>query len=322
MSDDKNELSDEEYDALLRDLEGRAGGGGSSGGGGGASDEEMEVEDIDAFLSSLESQEDSKADKKSKKTATADRDDSLAAEFAALEEKGELTAPPEKKKKSKKKKSKKKKNDKKSKKEAKSGSDEEGQERSKGKRAALFALKTVFWFAPAIALWWVLGAYLGQWVSAAWLVAVMGAMFVFGIPAILKKLTKRGEYRPWVFGYSLVLTVALIAPMPNTAGEALTEYGHWPASVVAELSGAADDAGFVRAQASAAGWLGGVIATADQPQWEARQLGTVFPLGFQWSPEELAPLLEEGVDIDALLEEAGQDAEGSEVQVDEGEVGE
>ncbi len=293
MGDDKNELSDEEYDALLRDLEGRAGGGGASSSGG---EEDVEIEDIDAFLSSLESEAESDAGKKKKKTATADRDDSLAAEFAALEEKGELTAPPEKKERKKKSK---KKSKKKKKGEQKERSD---QERSKGKRAAIFAGKTAFWFAPALALWWVLGAYLGHWVSAGWLIALMGAMFVFGVPAILKKLIKRGDYRPWVFGYSLILTVALIAPMPNVAGEAMSEYGHWPASMVAEVTGAPGDAAFVRSQAAAAGWLGGVVATVDDPQWEARQLGTVFPLGFQWSPEDLAPLLEEGVDIEELLQ--------------------
>lgn len=301
MAEDKDELSDEEYDALLRDLEGRAAsGGGGAGDASSGDDEEVDVEDIDAFLSSLEDEDSGEGAAKTT-TAQAGADDDLAAQFASLEEKGELSAPPEKKaSKKKKKKGKKKKSKKKEKKSDKSKNGEASAD-SRGKRVAKKAAKTAFWFAPTLVLWWVLGAYLGQWVSAAWLIAAMGAMFVFGMPAILKKLVKRGSYRPWVFGYSLVLTVVLVAPMPNVAGEALSAYGHWPSSVIAEVSGGDSDAAYVRAQASASQWLGGLVAPGADPDWQALELGTVFPLGFAYTPEELAPLLEEGVDLEELL---------------------
>lgn len=298
MGDEKEELSDEEYDALLRELEGRAG---DSGGGAGSSDDTSEdVEDIDAFLSSLETEEESGQKRKKEKTTTADADDALADEFAALEQKGELTTAPESKpaaKKKKKKKEKKKKKD----------GQRSDADQSKGRRRAMFALKTAFWFLPAVVLWWVLGVYMAQWVSAGWLIALASAMFVFGVPAILKKLVRRGNYRPWVFGYSLLLSIALIAPMPNLAGQNMAEYGHWPSAAIAEVMGADSDTAFVRSQAAVSGWLGGLVATTEDPQFEAKELGTGFPLGFEWSPEELVPLMEEGVDVEELIEEAGQE---------------
>ena len=289
MSDDNNELSDEEYDALLRDLEGRAADGGSAAGGGEDLDSDADMADIDAFLSDIESEAESKS---KTTTATRDDDDDLAREFSALEEKGELTAPADKKQSSAKKKKKTKKKKKKSSDKEKTG------ERSRGAQIALTGLLAAIWVIPALVFWWVLGAYLGLWVSAAWLVALVSAGVVFGLPAAARRLVKRGNYRRWLLGVSLVATVALVAPMPNTAGEQLSSYGHWPSSVIAEVTGADADIGVVRTHAAAAGWLGELVATEQDPQWEARQLGTVFPLGMQWPPDaETLELLEEGAEI-------------------------
>lgn len=293
MSDD-NQLSDDEYAALLRDLEGGGGGGGKAAGG--AADDEGGIEDIDAFLSSLEEE----ADESATKTATAEREeDPLAAEFAALEAKGELVAPPPEETKPKKEKKKEKKRDdkpsrgerreqrraeKEAKKEAKRQAKEEAREKrraegeGRGKAIAKAVALNTLWFGPALIFWWVLGSYLGHWVSAGWLIAAMSTLFVFGVPAILKKVVQKGEYRPWLLGFSVVLAVALIAPMPNQAGEAMTRYGHWPASTVAEITGAAHDAAFVRANAGVGGWIGGLVATQENTDWGARQLGSEYAL--------------------------------------------
>lgn len=310
MSDDNNELSDEEYDALLRDLEGRsASSGGDSGSEGGGED----IGDIDAFLSEIEADAESRSQSKTK---TDERDDDLANEFAALEQKGELSAPSKKEKKSKRKKKKKKKKDK-SKKEAKKGatatSTEEGaaeQESSSDAHVAFRAAKTALWFAPAVVLWWVLGVYLGQWVSAGWLIALVSAMVVFGAPVLLKKVAKRGRYRPWLLGASVVATLALVAPMPDRAGENMADYGHWPSTMIAELIGAHSDAGIVTTHAAAAGWLGDLIAPSELGQREARQLGTIFPLSMQWPPDEdMIPLLEGEIDTQEPQEEAVEQEE-------------
>ena len=300
MADEKDELSDEEYDALLRDLTGRSDSGASAGGDEGGED----IEDIDAFLRDIEAQ--SGDDTGGTTTATRDADDDLAREFAALQEKGELTAPekeePKKSSKEAKKKVKKARKDrkKKARREKKAGESEDQQggegERSRGAEVAIKAAVVAAWSVPAVIFWWLLGTYLGTWISAAWLIGLVGAGFVFGTPLVLKKAVKRGEYRYWMLGLSLVATVALIAPMPNVAGSQMSHYGHWPASVVAEITGASADSGLVRAQASATGWLGSLVATAEEPNWEARQLGTIFPLGMQWPPdEETMELLEEGL---------------------------
>ncbi len=288
MADDNEEngLTDEEYDALLRDLEGRAAKGDSSAS---ADIDEDELGDIDEFLKSVEADDDSGATK----TAT-DDDDGLASEFASLEEADKL--PAESKKSSKPSK-------KKPKKAGKPGESNKGaepaQEAPKGKgraeessrprRVLLAVVKNVLWFTPAVLLWWVLGFYLGQWVSAGWLIALMSALVVLTIPYMLRRVVRRGTYRPWALGFSLVAIVALVAPMPNVAGDQMSHYGHWPASAVAELTGAPADAAGVTTAASATGWLAAQISTTGEPMPEARQLGTIFPLDMQWPPEEGLP---------------------------------
>lgn len=304
--DDNNELSDEEYDALLRDLEGRAGDSEAA--------PEMDDDgDIDAFLEEIESQ--SEAESKTA-TRTREEDDDLAAQFADLEEKDELAVPEdvdlgEEKKKRKKDKGK-------SKKAAREDEAEGAKEdRSRGTKVAIKAGKVALWAIPAVVLWWVLGVYLAQWVSAGWLIAVVSAMAVVGVPMGLRRVVRRGRYRHWLLGTSVVATVALVAPMPNVAGEQMSHYGHWPSSVVAEVTGADADIGLVTRHAAAAGWLGTTIATVEQPNWEARQLGTVVPLDMAWPPdEETLERLEEGLELPGTDEaaETAEPAAGSEEQ--------
>jgi hypothetical protein len=56
-----------------------------------------------------------------------------------------------------------------------------------------------------------------------------------------------------------VLTVALTAPMADSAGEALIEHGHWPATTVSEISGGGLD-GFISVGETASGWVGSLLA--------------------------------------------------------------
>ncbi len=95
---------------------------------------------------------------------------------------------------------------------------------------------------PSVALWWVVGAYLGQWVSAGWLITIVATAFVLGAPAALYQtadrfLENRGRFRWWLLGFGVVMTALLVAPMADAAGAALTQYGHWPAQTIAELTG-------------------------------------------------------------------------------------
>ncbi len=286
MGDDENGLSEEEYDALLSDLEGRAAE---------RDPDDVDVDDdgdIDEFLASIDADAESEG---ATKTATSEPDDELAGQFSDLEQEGKL-APSEESAKPSKKEGKKQEK-------AAEGSDSSAEkggepaERSRAKRMGFFALKSAFWFFPAVVLWWVLGLYLGQWVSAGWLIAVMSAIIVLGLPMVLRRLIKRGAYRPWVFGVSLAAVVGLVAPMPNHAAQNMSHYGHWPVTAVAEITAQESDAGFVRAQGSASGWLASVLATTETAVDEPRQLGTIFPLGMEWPPEEVVPFLEEGAEI-------------------------
>lgn len=296
MSDDENGLSEEEYDSLLADLEQRA----ESGEG---PDLDEEPGDLDDFLGEIEQETE-------KGTPTATREpesDELGAEFAQLEEKGELQAPAEA--------------DEPASKEAmagKEGGDEKkgaDRGRSRGRKVAIGVLKVVLWGTPAVVLWWLLGTYLGQWISAGWLIGLVGAMFVFGVPVLLRKVVKRGPYRAWLLGMSLVATVALIAPMANLAAQNMSHYGHWPSSAIAEMTGQPADAGFVTLHASATQRLSSLVATTDQAVGQPRQLGTVFPLGMEWPPEEAIPMLDEAEnlsEVEELLEQQADEATGEE----------
>ena len=318
MGDDQNELSDEEYDALLQDLESRA----SEGGGDVDVDSDDDAGDIDDFLKSIESQEDEQA---AAPTATADDDDDLAGEFAALEKQGELTAADDGNEPANKAAAggskKKKKGASKADGDASQSSEHEGP--SRGRTVALAVLKNALWVVPALAAWWVLGVFLAQWVSAGWLIAIMSALVIGGLPAVGRSLVDRGGYRRWIGGVSLLAVVALIAPMPNIAADNVAEYGHWPSSAIAELSGQPADAGFVSGQAAMSGWLAGVISTSGDDVSEPRQLGTIFPLGMEWPPAETIPGLEDAEDMgdieEAILEQ--QQEEQQQEQQDTTEQG-
>ena len=313
MGDDQNELSDEEYDALLQDLESRA-----SEGGGDVDVDSDDDGDIDDFLKSIESQEDEQT---SAPTATADDDDDLAGDFAALEQEGELTAPEggdESASKAAARSEEKKKTPAKTDGDAARRSDEKGP--SRGRTVALAVLKNALWVVPALAAWWVLGVFLAQWVSAGWLIAIMSALVIGGLPAVGRSLVERGGYRRWIGGVSLLAVVALIAPMPNIAADNVAEYGHWPSTAIAELSGQPADAGFVSGQAAMSGWLAGVISTSGDEVSEPRQLGTIFPLGMEWPPEETIPGLEDAEDMgdveEAILEQEQQEQQETTEQGD------
>lgn len=300
MSEDKDGLSDAEYAALLRDLEGRAGD--SEGSDAGESHGEEGVEDIEAFLRELEGEAESSSAVQTKTATRSAEEDALAAEFAALEAKGELVAPPEEepKKRGRKEKPEKVKQTRAEKKEEKAAAKaakaaaraEQAEGRSRGQRALLFLLKNGLWFGPALVLWWVLGAYLGQWISAGWLIAAVSTMFVFGLPAVLRRVVKRGGYRPWALGFSLVAVVALIAPMPNIAAQNMARYGHWPSSALGEALGSEPDAAYIRAHGSMSAWLASLIGTTGV-SLQPRQLGTTFGLDVERPKEPESPGIEE-----------------------------
>ena len=375
MSNKKDELNDDEYAALLRDLEGKSSAKPPAGGGpkGKAASKAApqtkgnpptgtagpapsdEVEDIDAFLASLEADDDGPpaSTPRARDSSGGEKEDPLAAEFAALMASGALEEPPpeevkppsrreqraekkeaeraekEAKKEAAKAEKEAKRQEKKpedsglSRKERREAKKEERaaekearaaerarkrEERPRSKEVLLIALQWFGWLLPAFTLWWVLGAYLGQWISAGWLIFLVSTMFVFTLPLYLKKLIKRGAYKVWLAGFSLLATVALIAPLPNLAGQSMTEYGHWPSSAIAEVAGANPNAGFVRAHASLTGWIGGLVATVDGPNWGARQLGTVYALGYErpQRPEQPTPPSDAPASEAPASEESGE----------------
>ncbi len=151
------------------------------------------------------------------------------------------------------------------------------------------ALRILIWTLlglPVFALWWLVGSFLAQWISAAWLIALVTTAFAFGLPGLLVHFVKRGRYIYWLSGASLLLTVLLVAPMPPTASKNLAEYGHWPASTIAEVSGLAADHALVSLNNSVAHFTAGLIDPAGREQ-PGHRLGTETPLSGE--PAEAVP---------------------------------
>jgi hypothetical protein len=256
MSNDDKEMSDDELNALLNDLETRA-----EQEGGASADESMDEEDIEAFLADLEEDEarSSSDSGGAKPTASADIEDQ-GPDLSDLNMDDQVPAETSKDKSTSKKASKAKGKGKNEKKAASEGTEETSGSSSKGWTWALTAGLWLLYALPVVAFGWLLGAYLGQWVSAGWLIFVMSSVITAGIPfGLYRAAGSRGKFRWWLSGASLVLTVALTAPMADSAGEALIEHGHWPATTVSEISGGGLD-GFISVGETASGWVGSLLA--------------------------------------------------------------
>jgi hypothetical protein len=291
MSDTESELNDDELDSLLSDLESKA-----SGGKGTAVDvdDDEASEDIEAFLKSLdESEGNGGAPSAPTKTAEKERDDELDAKFAELEdlepanlpardEDGDATAS-------------KKKQSKKDDKAVEKKEDGEASEEaiSKRKKYGLAALKILAISLPSMLFIWVLGAFLGNWVSAAWLIAIISVTFGLGMPAVARHYVKKGKYMWWAIGSSIVLVAALTAPMPGAAGNAIQKYGHWPVSFVAEVAGWDVDNPIVKGSSLLSEQIGSFLPGAAE-DLEGKQLGTEHDLDVPIAEQPEAPAPEEG----------------------------
>ena len=148
-------------------------------------------------------------------------------------------------------------------------------QRSQGFHTVLNVLKWILLLVPLAFSWWLVGALLGEWFAAGWLVALVASLLIFGLPALLILLFKRGRYVWWAAGLSLVLLVALLALIPERAGNALARYGHWPAYSLLGFAGWEHDAFPIRANAVAGETVGNALL--DQ-RTQAYHLGTDRPL--------------------------------------------
>lgn len=232
-----DEMNEDETDALLRDLSSRASGGQST-------SVEDDDEDVEAFLKRLEAEE-SEAPAQPEARPVATKSAAVDDRFVGLKEapKAEMVKAPETAA---------------SKPEPKASAEakkaqaepvEAGGEvsaekkaakpagRSTGAKVAVFLLRAALVTGPFLLATWLTGAYLAQWVSAGWLVALMAMVPVLALSLGLRHAVKRGAYRWWLVGVGLVLSVALIAPMPSTAARVISAYGHWPMSAVSVGAG-------------------------------------------------------------------------------------
>lgn len=234
MSND-DDMSDEELDSLIDDLDaGEASGDVAAGDG-------VPEEEIDDFLAELEGEESGNGGSPKTEQAVADPEPEVDADLSGLEGMDDLPVQsddggtPDKAE------------------QTKAPADTETEESGEAsestssesgfswKRAGEYAWITAKWSAyvvPTLVFWWLLGAYLRQWVTAGWLTFLMTTGATFGLPKLGYDLSgKRGRYRWWLAGMALLLTVALTAPLLGTAGTVLAEYGGWPGLAVEEVFG-------------------------------------------------------------------------------------
>lgn len=310
----------DDTDALLRDLESRA----SSSSSAARSDDSAGAgDDIEAFLRELDgdSYVAPPEDRSARPVATADAEIEAAVPVAAPDAPMEKAKP---KKLTRAEKKALKEEEKAAKKAAKAKSAdgvavvERGE--SDGLKIAARVAKLVGVAVPLASAWWVLGAYLANWVSAGWLVFLVATMTVLGLPGVLLLASKRGRYLWWSIATSLLLAVGLVAPFPGAAAGAMISYGHWPASAIAEVAGLDNDSFVVSAAASVSGWVGGIIEPQVDDARKPLALGTEVPLSGEAESaeapaedvapaEETAPAEEAAPTEEAPAQEASEQGE-------------
>lgn len=111
----------------------------------------------------------------------------------------------------------------------------------KGRNAAfksgMQGLRLAAVVVPTLLAWWVLGSYLGNWISAGWLIALVSGAVIFGLPVGLNRFAKKGTFGAWLGGTGLVILLGLVVPVPTQTGGVIGMYGHWPASTVSDELG-------------------------------------------------------------------------------------
>jgi hypothetical protein len=149
--------------------------------------------------------------------------------------------------------------------------------RSPGFRFAVGSARFMALAGPAFLFFWLAGAHLSNWVRTGWVVALVAAAVAFVLPLGVRFGTGKGKALWWTFGVGVLGCAALIAPMSRATAERVAEYGHWPVSAVAQLSGWAPDGAAVKASATVSGWAASgldAIRPAEAPLPEALALGS------------------------------------------------
>ena len=258
MSEEDEELSADEMDALLRDLEARASKSEPT------PKKEGKKKDVDAFLAESSDAAPAKPTKTKAKPAPKKADLPKQAPIGEI-----AKSEPEKKKEKPKKE--------KSVKVVQRGTDDALQKKL---HLALLALVIPL----AMAAIWALGTYLGPIVSAGWLILLVSLAAILGGALGLRLAIKRGQFSAWTGLVSAIALAGLTAIAPEFAGARMVQYGHWPASAIGQLAGWQADNWFVKLSVSASSLIGEALLPAtpvdatktDRPS--PRRLGTKDPL--------------------------------------------
>ncbi|AWV88264.1 hypothetical protein [Bradymonas sediminis] len=155
------------------------------------------------------------------------------------------------------------------------------------KKGGLWAVMMI----PMFVFVWILGAFLAHVISAGWLIALLALIVAIGLPIVVAKVVNRGKIAWWAAGLGIILTAALVAPMPKVVGTSLTHYGHWPTAVVGEVSGWEADNALANVGAAVARLFGSALGAEASG---ALRLGTETRLDGSVMPEDPTPTEEGG----------------------------
>lgn len=150
------------------------------------------------------------------------------------------------------------------------------------KRFARASGKVALLASPMVIFVWVLGAFMAHVISAGWLIALLAVLVGVGLPLLAASLSKRGKATWWAAGLGVLLTVALVAPMPKSVGATLTHYGYWPTAVVGEIAKWEVDNSLNNIGAAVAGAFGSALGTQASG---AMKLGTMDRVDGSVMPE-------------------------------------
>jgi len=150
------------------------------------------------------------------------------------------------------------------------------------KKGGLWAVMMI----PMFVFVWILGAFLAHVISAGWLIALLALIVAIGLPIVVAKVVNRGKIAWWAAGLGIILTAAVVAPMPKVVGTSLTHYGHWPTAVVGEVSGWEADNALANVGAAVARLFGSALGAEASG---ALRLGTDTRLDGSVMPAEPTP---------------------------------
>jgi hypothetical protein len=107
--------------------------------------------------------------------------------------------------------------------------------------------KIVVGSATVASAFWLFGSLIAEWITAGWLIAAFSLLVIGGASTATRLGVKKLSFGTWLSLWSLLVGVILVLPLASTSIDRLAEHGHWPATTAVSLTGGAPTHSLVRA---------------------------------------------------------------------------